>query len=342
MNSTTVTSRVTSFLLAVVAVILTLGSEQATSQEWAQKMFKVTEHDFGTVARGAAAEFAFEFENLYEENLHVAGVRTSCGCTTPTVTKTELKTFEKAQILAKYNTRSFLGQKGATVTVIFDKPYYAEVQLEVSGYIRSDVVFEPGSVDFGEVDQFSSAERSLDLTYAGRANWKVVDVRSGNDHFEVKLNETQRGGGKVAYRMNVRLKDDVPAGHFQDQLTIVTDDSRLKSFPLIVQGNVVSPLTVAPSSLFLGVLKPGQSVTKQLVVKGKKPFRILKVECEDGCFEFKTPGDKQNPLHFIPVTFTADSAGKISETIKIETDLGSGAVTTCIATATVRAASRGE
>ena len=331
-----VTTRAASFLLAIVAVTLTIGSDQATSQDWARKMFKVTEHDFGTVARGAAAEFAFEFENPYEEDLRVAGVRTSCGCTTPIITKKELKTFEKSKIIAKYNTRSFLGQKGATVTVIFDKPFYAEVQLEVSGYIRSDIVFDPGKVDFGEVDQFSTVEQSLDLTYAGRSDWKVVDVRSNSKHFEVVLDETERANGKVGYKMKVRLKDDTPAGHFQDQLTLITDDNRLKTIPLLVQGNVVSPLTVAPSSLFLGVLQPGQSVTKQLVVKSKRPFRILKIECEDGCFEFKTPGDKKNPLHFVPVKFTADSAGKIAQKIKIETDLGSGAVTSCIATATVR------
>src|SRR5687767_9627208 len=107
-------------------------------------MFQTTEHDFGTVARGAKAEFAFEFENLYEEDLHVAKVYSSCGCTTPAIEKRDLKTFEKAQILATYNTRAFLGQKSATITVVFDKPQYAEVQLEVSGYIRSDVVLEPG------------------------------------------------------------------------------------------------------------------------------------------------------------------------------------------------------
>ena len=34
-------------------------------------------------------------------------------------------------------------------------------------------------------------------------------------------------------------------------------------------------ITVSPTALFMGVVQPGQKVTKQLVVKGKKPFRIL-------------------------------------------------------------------
>ena len=67
-------------------------------------MFKVTEHDFGTVARGAKAEYRFVFENLYLEDVHVAGVRTSCGCTTPSVENPLLKTYEKGAILAHFNT----------------------------------------------------------------------------------------------------------------------------------------------------------------------------------------------------------------------------------------------
>ena len=153
-------------LMSMLVPALCVGSLDVSAQEWATKMFKTMSHDFGSVARGAEAEFSFEFENLYEEDLHVASVRSSCGCTTPTITKRDLKTFEKAQIVAKYNTRSFTGQKGATVTVVFDKPYYAEVQLSIEGYIRSDVVFDPGEVNFGEVDQFTAAERKLTVNYA--------------------------------------------------------------------------------------------------------------------------------------------------------------------------------
>ena len=89
--------------------------------------------------RGAKAEFEFVFKNEYEEDVHIASVRTSCGCTTPRITKQTLKSLESAAIVATYNTRSFYGAKSATITVVIDKPFAAEVQLTVSGYIRSDV-----------------------------------------------------------------------------------------------------------------------------------------------------------------------------------------------------------
>lgn len=322
---------------AATCLLVWLCSAPVAAQQWATKMFKTTSHDFGAVARGAKAEFEFSFENIYEEDVHVASVRSSCGCTTPSITKSSVKTFEKSSILAKFNTRSFLGKRGATLTVVLDKPFYAEVQLTVSGYIRSDVVLEPGEVNFGEVDQFTLSEQQIKVSYAGRSDWRITDVRSANPHFEVELTETGRNGGRVGYQMNVRLKSDAPAGYVEDQLTIVTDDNSLQLVPIEVHGRVVSPLTVSPASLFLGVVSPGEAVTKQLVVRAKTPFKITGIKCDAKGFEFKPVGDEQKALHYVPITFTAGSEpGKIEQKIEIETDLGSGARASCLATATVR------
>jgi hypothetical protein len=117
-------------------------------------MFPATSHDFGVVARGSKAEYAFIFENLYVENVHIASVLASCSCTTPEIKTPTLKTHEKGVVLAKYNTSGFIGTKGATVTVTIDKPFPAEVQLQVRGTVRGDVASNhqpsPGSLKRGK------------------------------------------------------------------------------------------------------------------------------------------------------------------------------------------------
>ena len=322
--------------LSWACLLLFTLPQVCSAQHWAKRMFEVTSHDFGTVARGAKAEYRFEFHNPYKETIHIADVRSSCGCTTPSISQQTLESFDKAHVLAHFNTRSFLGQKSATVTVVIDEPKYAEVQLSVSGYIRSDVVFDPGEVNLGELDQTEVGEFAVDVNYAGRDTWKIIDVRSANPNFEVELDETQRGGGRVGYRMIVRLKPGAPVGFMQDQLTIVTNDANLENIPLAVEGRVKSPLTVSPAALFLGVLQPGQTVTKRLVVRAKEPFRILDVSCKDGCFQFEKPADEERKLHLISVTFTAkELSGEIEAPIEIQTDIGTGSVTRCKASATV-------
>lgn len=294
----------------------------ATAQDWAKKLFKTHEHNFGTVARAAKAEFVFEMENIYEETLHIASVRTSCGCTSAAISKDTLKTWEKGGIVATFNTASFLGQRSATITVTIDKPFFAEVQLNVQGYIRADVVFAPGVVDFASVDHGSTAQRKININYAGRPDWQIVDVRSANEHFEVELNELHRGGGKVSYDMIVHLKNSAPEGFIADQLVLVTNDPRSAHVPLAVEGKVVAPVSVSPASLFLGTLEPGKSVTKQLIVKGKAPFTVKEVRSGDDRFSFKVSQESKT-IHAIPVTFQAgEEPGKVAVTLEVVTSLG--------------------
>ena len=325
--------------LVILTVLMAVHAPTVGAQEWARKMFltcnESLSHDFGVVAKGSKAVHDFEFQNIYEEDIHIAGVRSSCRCTEAFITTHTLKTWEKGAIRAVFNTKTRSHSNSATLTVIIDRPYYAEVQLSVRGYIRGDVLFTPGSVAFGDVEQGQSVEREISVSHSGRASWEIVDVRSANPHFEVELDSRQVNFGQVSYTMLVRLKPDAPAGYIHDQLTIVTNDSYNSSLELPVEGRVTSSLSVSPSPLFLGVLKPGEVARKQLFVRGNKPFKITDITCAGESFEFKVP-DTAKKAHLVPVTFTAGSKpGTIDEKIEIKTDLG--ATTCCQASATVTA-----
>ncbi len=313
-------------LHALICTLLIANCCQA--QEWAKKLFESTSHDFGTVARGAKTIYRFKIRNPFEETAHIASVRSSCGCTSPKIINPTLKTFEEGEILVEFNTRAFTGQNGATVTVTIDQPYPAEVQLRVRGYVRSDVVFHPGSVRFGSVDEGTPAEKVISVNYAGRDDWKVLDIRSANPYLEVEIKEASRDSHRVAYKLVVRLKEDAPAGYFKSQLVLVTDDQRLTRVPLDVEGHVVSEITVSPQSVVLGDVRVGEEKTMKLVVRGKKPFKILSVECDDDCFTFKKV-DETKALHLVSVTFHPgdDSKGKIQKSIHIRTDRGDKVVT---------------
>jgi hypothetical protein len=308
--------------LSVLAIACTAAG--ASAQEWAEKMFNKLDHDFGTVARGADTVYKFEITNIYKQDMHITGVRSSCGCTSPTIEGGPIvKTHEKAYVVARFNTRTHVGQKGATLTVSLGAPYAAEVQLHVHGNIRSDVVFNPGHIEFGEVNEGEAKEQKVTVQYAGRPNWEIVDVTNDNDNFEVELLEAERGNGRVSYNLVVRLKDNLPAGYVKDQLTVVTNDSRLENrrIPLFVSGHVRPEFSVTPSQLVLGEIAPGAEVTRKIVVRGKEPFRILDVDCGEDCFDFKPDNNEAKKVHFVQVTFRAgEQPGKLQTPIRIITD----------------------
>jgi len=313
-------------MLRRIGLALLLGvvfASPASGREWARKMFNTFDHDFGSVARGAKAEFAFPIRNIYIEDVHIASVRASCSCTNVRIQKPDLKTYETGAIVATINTQAFQGRKGATITVTIDKPFYAEVQLHSKVYIRSDVVLNPGSVKFDSVDQGKAAEKEVTINYVGRSDWKILGVKSANPHLTAEAVEKSRGAGRVVYQLKTHLDEEMPAGYLHDHLVLETNDYNRRQVPVLVEGRVLAGVTVSPSVLFMGVVEPGKTVTKQLVVRSKRPFRILGIECDDESFEFDTEGaDEPKALHLIPVTFLAgEDLGKVTKKIRIETDL---------------------
>lgn len=313
-------------MLRTVSLVLIVLAQFAVSplsaQEWAEKMFNKMEHDFGTVARGAETVYRFEITNIYKQPMKILGVRSSCGCTSPTIENNTINTYEKAYLVAKFNTHTFVGLHGATLTVTFGAPFPAEVQVRVHGNIRGDVVFTPGAIEFGKVDEGEVREQRINVSYAGRADWKIVDITNDNDYFEVEMEEAPRAFGKVSYNLVVRLKDNVPAGFIKDQLTVVTNDRRADSqrIPLFVGGHVVPEISVTPETLVLGNVKAGEPVTRKVVVRGKKPFKILDVNCGDNCFSFNTD-DESKELHLVEITYRpGDQPGPVKVPVTITTD----------------------
>ena len=322
-------------------LLLLLGSSAAPAQEWATKMFPETSHNFGTVVRGSKVEFHFKFKNPYTETVHAVSVNSSCHCTEPKIGIAEAKTGETGDIVATLNTQAFSGHRAATVTVTFDKPFYAEVQLNVWADIRSDIAVEPGMVELGTVDQGQGAERRITVTRYGRSDWQITDVRSVNTNLEVEVSDPRRGGDQVVLRPDGAAEEAISRpGYIRDQLILMTNDSAAAQFPIDVEGSVNAELNVSPQVLALGTVAAGATVQKPLIINSAhKPFTVSGVHCSDDAFSFKTGSDRPAKVQIVTVTFTAPAkAGKIARKIHIDTDAGPGLTLDVLAQATVKAA----
>ncbi len=314
------------FLLASLAMLCLgsgrVGAQTSNSGNWAEKMFRTTSHDFRTVGRGAKCEYHFEFTNLYEEDVHVAAVRSSCGCTTPTVTANTLKTHEKAAVVAVFNTSTFIGQKAATVTVVIDKPYYAEVQLSVSGFIRTDITFDPPEVAFGEIASGAGTEKDIVITHTGNSSWRITDVRSLCDELEVQLSPRTTSPGMVRYRMRVKILGSMAEGDVRERLTLISNDAKFPTTEMSINGRVRPSLSVSPAAVSIGSVALDTTVEKRVVVRGDAPFTISEVVCPDARFEFDIP-DGSKKLHFMTLRFKSGAkADRIAQEIRIKTDMG--------------------
>jgi len=307
------------FILTGLAVLVCGARAQAQDMPWAAKMFEKLDHDFGVVARGADARYRLKITNKYLQPVHIASVTTSCGCTAAKPSKDLLASLETAYIEITMDTRKFTHQKDSSVTIVVDQPLYAEVRIPIKAYIRTDVVLSPGGAEFGAVTRGVDVERKIAVAYAGRGNWKIKDVVSKNPNVTAKVVETRRDAANVNYDLVVTVKGTAPLGELRDQLTLVTDDAGNPYVPVLVEGRVEAEYSVSPEIVSLGSLMPGERKSIRVVVRGKTPFAIEKIESEktSGVFEVRLPKEAR-PIHVLPLTVIAPSEpGVLSEEFSV-------------------------
>ena len=311
--------------IVVFTLISAICVPNVFAQKWAEDMFKIKDHNFGNVSRNAKAEYDFVVYNPYLEDIHIRSVSASCSCTTVSVDKSTIKTYETANVKAHFNTDRFVGERGATLTVVIDKPFYATVQLHVKGNIRTDINFQPGAVNFGSVFSGNAVEKEVNFTYQGRSNWQVTQLKSTNKDVSADLAEIFRNAGQVKYRLRVKLAPDASTGYINDRIILVSNEGINKEIPIMVQGVVKQGITVNPSKLFFGSLAPGQEVTKKIVLRAESPFAIKEITCPNDQYSFniQRTGQSSN-IQIVSVSYKApdDVVGRLfNDTIRIVTDV---------------------
>ncbi len=284
-----------------------LSAAQLTS------LFQTTSHDFGTVARAAKTEFRFYFDNPYSQPVHVRSVRTSCGCTTPLIETETVPPGGRGSILARFNTGTHSGARGATVTVTFDKPSFTEVQLQVKGYIRTDVVFNPGEASFGNVMQGQSKSIDVAVDYAGKSNWSIHEVSSSYPFFKAEATEASRQNGRIKYNLSIAIAPNAPSGPIEGELIVRTNDRNMTSIPIRVLANVVPGISISPTNLSLGDVFAGREIKQVVILKGQQPFKVTGVTSE--LFDIQSNlSDESKTLHTIPIVL-APRAGAYGQEI---------------------------
>jgi hypothetical protein len=326
------TSIVAAFVFALLA------ASPAQGQDWAQNMFTEFEHDFGIVPMGQNPVHKFKITNKYKETIRILGVTSSCGCTTPTLSKNVLASLEEGELVCQFNSNVGLGFKQATVTVRFAEPFVGEVRFVVKGTIRNDVLVEPAQLDFGTFSPDNSPQIATTLSRFSSPNWRIKDVRSVYPHIGVTLAQRYRGQDKVVYDLTASVKPSAESGRIQGDLVVIATDGRVDSqIRIPLTGKVSSPLMINPEVLTFSNAVQGEESSQRIVLKADKEFRLVDVTCENRNFTVKADG-KSKKVHFIEVVYTGQNPGTHEALLTFVTDLDTRTSGTLKAVAEVQGA----
>jgi len=323
-------------LLLTLLFLCSIPTGESVAREtWGAALFDTQRHDFGSVVLGAHAEFRFELTNTQNSDIRLLNLRSSCTCITATLSDSSLKPGEKGAVIAQLNTSGqHLRNRSSVLTVQLEAVINGvrrvdTVQLFVSGYIRPDVILTPGGVEFGAVAEGTAAERTLLMEYSGHPGWALMSIQRSLPFIYAKAEEVRREQGNISYKITVILEEDAPTGYVRDVLRFTTNETQLgKAEPveivLPVQGVVRASIQAKPSPMLVGILSPGETVTKNIIVQNETSFRITNVSAADNRFRFAF-AEQASTLQLISVSFSAreippGQEQNISEVIRIATN----------------------
>jgi len=293
----------------IAAMLLTCGlATQGHAQDWARKMLKEYAHDFGEVKKGDMPEYRFELKNIYKETINIAQVFSSCGCTQVSVSKNQLKTWESAEIICRFNSKPFNGFKQATVTVRFGQPMVGEVQLTVKGTIVSAIRLYPESIDFGQVSRGKFPVFRTTVTGPPNAAFQIADIKSTFPHVGVALGRPVRTpNNQIQYSMQTRLKESAPDGFSQgDLFIIVNENGQQRQIPLKFSARLASAIKLSPSVIALTNVVPGEKYIKKVVIHADEPFKITDVKCRTKAFRVSSKKSGLSKTHIVDVKYSGE------------------------------------
>lgn len=309
---------------ALALSILILGTVTASGQErwhWEQFFKDGMSHDFGNVPRGTQLHYRFKMKNIYAVPLEVSA-RVGCHCVSVSPPSQVLQPRQEGYIDATMDTSRVTGYKSVNIYVTVGPEYVSSTTLRVSANSRTDVVVNPGQINFGVVPRGqATAPQTIDVEYAGLLEWRVSDVVKNDAPVDVTYKELYRRPGQVGYQVAVAIKPDAPAGPLRHEVFLKTNDPASPLVPILVEANIQASLSVAPNVVRLGNLKVGESVTKLVVVRASKPFHVSTVEGQgDGVQIVDLPAAANN-VQLLKVRFQPVKPGDVRRQLRIKTDL---------------------
>lgn len=339
--------------MLVLGAVSATTAQQPPADGWANKMFQdggkvVTHHDFGTVPKGAVLAHRFPVTNIYSVPLQITHVSVSCGCVDlkpMNIANNTLQPRQTGFIDVTMDTRRFSGPKQVTayVTVMNQQQnYFSTATLTVHGNCRTDVVLNPGWIEFGAVPRGQTPAQSVELEYAGAVNWKLTPP-AAHDLFDVQLVETKRqvegAANRVGYKATLTLKPNVPPGLYKHEVLLSSNDPSSPTVPVPYDLRVLAAVAATPDVSAMGRRKPGEELSYPIIVKGQaaKPFRITAAEGDEGLSVVQPlPSERPRTIHQLTIKFRAgQQPGPFRKTLTLKTDLEDGSAATVTVEGTV-------
>ena len=230
--------------------------------------------DFGTATEATMINHTFKLKNVGQGRLVISHVKTSCGCTAATPSKSELGPGEEAEITVGFDTHFQKGHQVRTITAFTNDPNTPQAVMTMQGIVKQQVSATPSDVAFGKVKQGAEVTKEVIVSDLTQRKDPFVVSEISNANPAIKVEKAPRTDGKPGVILKITLTKAMPVGSFDDTVKVTT--SRI---PLNVDvfGEVSGDLSVAPAQVSFGIVPHGGEAVRmvKLTNDGGKPVKVL-------------------------------------------------------------------
>jgi len=320
--------------LALLGAALFGGAMPAQADTWAEALFDNVVRDFGAAPRGSVLTHHFRIANRTKTPVRISSIRVSCGCVSAQAIEGVIAPGKDSAILITMDTRRFQNSKTVTVYVQFDQPHFEEVRLYVQANSRDDIAVLPESLAFGKIKRGVAPVVATTLSFLSNGQVEINKLRCDSNYVTLAVKELRRGPGEVAYQLSARLRPDAPPGKWYSDVWVFTNDANFAKVcvPLTVEIEApaarpkppIKPGAPAPPTVSMGMLRPGDTIERKVILRGASPFRITSISGTDEEVRVRETTGHLRHVHVLTVTLRPANSGLINRTLRIRTDQGKG------------------
>ena len=294
-------------------------------------------HDFGVIADGRDYYTTFRFTNTGTGTLVISEVKATCGCTVPTLAKTEYAPGESATLRVTFNPSGKAGAQNKAISVISNAPSQSVTKLAIRADVRPLIAFN-FFLQLGEVVLGQQFTRRVTLNYSD-PDLRITDLYATNPHLSVKLidvgapNPAPDGLPYLA-TIEVTLGSDAPWGILQGQVKFTGRGRAAEQFAptvapytVMVTGTIFGDVRVDPTMLMSEALIGRNrrfKLSAKLTRASGAPFLVTDVRIA----ETTVPGLKPSVVANGPGAYTVyldgtapASGGTVKGSVTVSTDV---------------------
>jgi Protein of unknown function (DUF1573)/Flagellar-associated PapD-like len=276
-------------------------------------------YDFGTALEGTMVNHVFKIKNTGQGYLEIRGVKTSCGCTTGTPSKSHVAPGDESEISVAFDTRFQKGHQVRTIMAFTNDPNNPQVAMTMQGIIKKQVEASPDEVAFGTVRKGSEGTKEIVISdLLGRGPFEVGPVSNSNS--AIKVVQEKRTDGKPGAVLKVSLLKTMPLGTFDDTIKVTTNRVPLN---VDVFGTVTGDLNIDPAQVSFGLVPKGQDIIRlvKLSNAGAHPVKVLDVKSSSPSVVASAEPVASGKEYKVTVTLRRGTPeGQLSGQLTIKTD----------------------